>query len=545
MSTTVWQPLPDGPVITIAPGSKSVPVTSVDGFAVGEKIALGHGATFPYVGRTMEKYEVATVTAIGKAGTQAWLAVDALPGEKNLKVTSVGNITAGDKIRLDIDSVDHGIETVTVTRVGTQAGRAKVSADASAGATRVMVRGRGNLNFTVGDKLTVGTPANQETVSITAVGAPGQSGVAVDVSPALAKKHLAREDAVAHGTGLDIAEPLKFKHAANMPFSARGTGISFQPPTAFAHLSNEPVRPLGTGITLDKPLAKAHAIDSAVRDAQVTTAGYQGTPGPDLWFGGPALSTTLPGPGGNPMALNAGSMVLRDAGGLVVDSVNYGGLIDPWAAEGYQAESGTGKGGCSVPAPAAGRGFGPSNFESNRSAGRFPDGADTDSNCVDFLVQAATTLPAGSAAGATNVKVASVANFAAGQTVMVGLGADMETAVIATVGTPGVATTSAALDAGATVVPVTSAMGFSAGQTITVGSGREQESAVIASTTFNPRASTLTLTSPLTRGHAAGAAVSGSGITLTAPLRRPHTSGAQFGLNLPTPGGPNRFSNAK
>ena len=44
-STTVWQPLPDGPVITIPAGATTVPVTSVAGFAVGEKIALGYGAT--------------------------------------------------------------------------------------------------------------------------------------------------------------------------------------------------------------------------------------------------------------------------------------------------------------------------------------------------------------------------------------------------------------------------------------------------------------------------------------------------------------------
>jgi hypothetical protein len=43
-------------------------------------------------------------------------------------VTSVANISAGDKIRLDIDSVGHGIETVTVTSVGTQASRAALSA---------------------------------------------------------------------------------------------------------------------------------------------------------------------------------------------------------------------------------------------------------------------------------------------------------------------------------------------------------------------------------------------------------------------------------
>ena len=138
------------------------------------------------------------------------------------------------------------------------------------------------------------------------------------------------EAVVAQGTGLDLAAPLKFNHAANLPFSDRGTGISFKPATAFAHSSNEPVQPLGTGITLDSPLAKDHAIDAVVRDAAVTTAGYQGTPAPNQWFGGPALSPS------------AGNMVLRDAAGLVVDSLNYGGLVDPWAAEGYQATSGAG-----------------------------------------------------------------------------------------------------------------------------------------------------------------------------------------------------------
>ena len=97
----------------------------------------------------------------------------------------------------------------------------------------------------------------------------------------------------------------------------------------------------------------------------------------------------------------------------------------------------------------------------NRSAGRFPDGADTDSNCTDFLLQPATTLPAASAAGATNIKVASVADFAAGQTIMIDTGANLETAVIATVGTAGATTVGAATNVGATVIPVASGIGFS------------------------------------------------------------------------------------
>jgi hypothetical protein len=309
--TTLWQPLPDGPVITIPVGSTNVPVTSVAGIAPGEKIGIGYGATYPAVARDVEKYEVVTVTAVGKPGTQSYLAADAKTGDTSIVVRNAGNISVGDKIRLDIDSMGHGIETVTVTRIGATTGTGRTAS-----------------------------------------------------------------------TGLDLAAALKFNHAANMPFSARGTGISFQPATAFAHSSNEPLQPLGTGITLDSPLAGGHAINAVVRDGSVTNAGYQGPPAPNQWFGGPALSP------------NAGSMVLRDAAGLVVDSLNYGGLVDPWAAEGYQAESGTGRSGCSVPSPAGGRGgrgrgAGAGGAAApSRSASRTSDGADTGSNCGDFQLQA-------------------------------------------------------------------------------------------------------------------------------------------------------------
>ncbi len=269
--TTVWQPLPDGPVITIPVGSTNVPVASVSGFAVGQKIALGYGATYPAVAREIEQYEVATVTAIGKPGTQAYIASDAPAGATNIKVTSVSDISVGDKIRLDIDSVGHGIETVTVADVGTKASQTNLTANVSAGATNIKVRRAEGV--AVGDRVTIGTPANMEVVTVTAVGA-GPNGSTIDFSPALAKTHGTDEWVVSPGSGLDLAAPLKFNHAANLPFSNRGTGISFQPATAFAHSSNEPVQALGTGVTLDVPLAKDHEIHAAVHDAAVTTAGY-------------------------------------------------------------------------------------------------------------------------------------------------------------------------------------------------------------------------------------------------------------------------------
>ena len=72
--------------------------------------------------------------------------------------------------------------------------------------------------------------------------------------------------------------------------------------------------------------------------------------------------------------------------------------------------------------------------------GPVPRWLDTDSNCTDFLTAPATALSAASEPGATNIKVASVAGLAAGQTIRIGTGANLETAVIATVGTAGATT---------------------------------------------------------------------------------------------------------
>ncbi len=481
-STTVWQPLPEGPVITIPAGSTNIPVTSTAGFEVGQKMAIGYGATYPTVAKAIEKYEVVTITEVGKMGTQAWLSMDAKAGDTNIKVSSIENISVGDKIRLDIDSEGHGIETVTVTKVGTQSAR-----------------------NTFNGPLT---------------------------------------DADDPGTGLDLAEPLKFDHSSNLPFSARGTGITFEPATAFDHSSNEPVLALNTIITLDQPLANNHDIDDAILDEKVTTAGYHGEIKPDQWFGGPALSSS------------AGNMVLRGADGNVVDGLNYGLLVDPWAAEGYQAVSGAGESGCLVPSPGAGRGFRPGASmpvsQPDRSAGRFPDGVDSDFNCRDFMLQNNVSLSAQAPAGSNNIKVGSVADFVTGQKIIIGSDKNSETAVIETIGTAGGTTIGTATRAGTKVILVSGVEGFSTGQTITIGSGANLETAVVSSIAagrrrfggrnFTPPSDTIAVATPLRYGHGVGSQVSGSGITLATPLTMAHEAGTQVAGNIPTPGKPNQYN---
>jgi hypothetical protein len=533
-ATTLWQPLPDGPIITVARGATNVLVASVEGFTVGQKIALGHGATYPAVSRGIEPLEVATVTKVGTAGAEIFLGADAAKGATNISVTSVASISVGDKIRLDIATLDHGVETVTVKHVGAAANWLALTTDMKAGAARITVRpgtgvfngqsangGGGVAGLAVGQKLIVGMPGQLETVTVAAV-----SGNNVDIRPALRRDHGNSDPVVEPGSGLDLAAPLKFAHAGNLPVAVRGSGISFTPASAFARSSNEPVIALGSGVTLDRPLSAAHAADGVVRDDAVTSAGYQGAA--NQWFGGPALSTL------------AGAMILRDASGHVADSLNYGLLVDPWAARGWQGASGVGEGGCRIIPPGVGRGGrGAAPVVTNSSAMRVPDGQDRDSNCTDFVTQSATLLPEGAAAGASNIKVAGVAGFAANQAVTVDSGANAESAVITQIGTAGAARSGAAVTAGTTAIPLAGGGGapaFAVGQAIVIDS----ENATVAAVSGGRGGVTVTVAAPLTSAHAAGALVSGTGLTLRAPLARAHAAGAQVAVDLPTPGAANK-----
>ena len=83
--TTVFIPVATGPWITIPAGSTNLPVTSATGFAVGQKIGIDIGGN----------YELATVTAVGKAATQTALSAAVAAGATNIKVAANANMTVG------------------------------------------------------------------------------------------------------------------------------------------------------------------------------------------------------------------------------------------------------------------------------------------------------------------------------------------------------------------------------------------------------------------------------------------------------------------
>ena len=465
--TTVWQPLPGGHGIEIPVGSTNIPVTSTAHFEVGQKMAIGYGTDRPAVSRTLEKYEVVTVTEVGKPGTQGYLSVDAKPGDTNIKVSSTANISVGDKIRLDIASEGHGIETVTVTAVGTPSARNTLN-----GALRP------------------------------------------DEDP---------------GTGLDIAEPLQYFHSYNMPYSVNGTGITFEPATKHAHYSNEPVLALCFSIELEQPLKASYPINTAIGVVE-----FRGDV--DLVFGGPALSQS------------AGNITLRDAKGNIADALNYGLVVDPWLAEGYQADSGLEEDGNFAPLPYPARrgfGMGAAPGVASLSAGRFPDGADLDDNKNDFQVQQALSLALPAEAGAANVKVQSVAGLAEGAPIVIGRGPDAEVLEIVKVGSAGGTMLTAPVAPMSRELVVASAMGFVPGQEILVG----EEEAIVAEAIvprgwWMPReqqVNKLVLQKPLRKIHHASEPVSGTGVTLSAPLKAAHAAGAPAATGQPTPGAPNQY----
>ncbi|MBQ3984857.1 MAG: hypothetical protein II636_05960, partial [Bacteroidales bacterium] len=134
-----------------------------------------------------------------------------------------------------------------------------------------------------------------------------------------------------------------------------------------------------------------------------------------------------------------GTIVLRDSRGLVVDALNYGRVLDSQYAEGYHAESGFDAMGSLVMTPYVVNIDGYHNPVNNvrlpnLSAGRFPDGNDTDNNKYDFRVQPYFHLAEDLEAGAQIIRVSSTEGLKAGQKIFIGGADNYEQALVTTVG---------------------------------------------------------------------------------------------------------------
>jgi non-reducing end alpha-L-arabinofuranosidase len=162
-ATTVFIPVSTGPWLTIPSGSTNLPVTDATGFEVGQKIGVDLGGN----------YEVATVTAVGKAATQTTLAAAATSGATNIKVAA-------------------------------------------------------NANMTVGDTLTIGAGARKDVVKISKVGTPGASGTGVDLDVPLKHDQMVGVDVSDAGTGVSFSPATRFPHRSGDAVQALGGGVTLE-----------------------------------------------------------------------------------------------------------------------------------------------------------------------------------------------------------------------------------------------------------------------------------------------------------------------------
>jgi non-reducing end alpha-L-arabinofuranosidase len=189
--TTLFIPVSTGPWLKIPAGSTNVPVTSAAGFAVGQKIGSDIGGN----------YELAAVTAVGKAATQTTLSADSVAGATNIKVAADSNMTAG-------------------------------------------------------DLLTVGTGSGKEVVSVANVGTSGASGTGIDLAAPLRFHHAAGVDVSDVGTGISFTPATRFPHASGDALQAQGSGLTLDSPLSNNHAYGAAVvNPQATTVGYQGPLA--------------------------------------------------------------------------------------------------------------------------------------------------------------------------------------------------------------------------------------------------------------------------------------------------
>ena len=165
-----------------SPGATTINVRSATGFEAGQKIDIdGETRTIVSVGTAA----TAMTTLFIPVSTGPWLTIPA--GSTNLPVANAAGFAAGQKIGIDIGG---NYELATVTAAGKAATQTTLSAAVAAGATNIKVAASSNV--TAGDTLTVGTGARQELVKVTNAGTTGAAGTGVNLAAPLKFDHHVR-----------------------------------------------------------------------------------------------------------------------------------------------------------------------------------------------------------------------------------------------------------------------------------------------------------------------------------------------------------------
>jgi fructan beta-fructosidase len=304
MAYTVY-PVQSNPLsVPLTPGATNLKLAGIGGLKVGEKLVVNSGPNGP-LGSTVETL---TITSVGTPAVEAALAGPAAPGDNNIKLASLTNITPGRTVTIDgetatvasvgtaasnpttllapaaagdknikianamgitegsLVAIDTGagieMRKVAPGGVGTAGRSFTLAVPAAAGATNVKVtnlrggfggpgmgggRGGGGATLTIGDTVLIGGESR------TVTGPVGENGAF-------------NGTAGADGTGITLSAPISSAVANGAAIRYLGTGITLTEPLSRAHADGAAASALGTGVTLNEPLRSAHAANAAVRD---------------------------------------------------------------------------------------------------------------------------------------------------------------------------------------------------------------------------------------------------------------------------------------
>ncbi len=159
-------------VVPAAAGNTNVKVASVNNFAVSGTLRIDTGATV----------ETVTTTAVGTPAGSTTLVAAASAGDTKVYVASVNNFTNTASMLIDTGGIS---EPVTISAVGTAAAAATtLFAPAAVGDTNVKVAS--TTGFTTSQPFILDTGANLEMRTVTAVGTQGRSTTLAAASTTLA-----------------------------------------------------------------------------------------------------------------------------------------------------------------------------------------------------------------------------------------------------------------------------------------------------------------------------------------------------------------------
>jgi sucrose-6-phosphate hydrolase SacC (GH32 family) len=244
-------------------GDRNVKLTSVANISQGRTITIGSG----------ELAETITVAPGGvgtAASTPTMLLLDAPAGATNIKVANTAGFAPGAPVWIAADA-GAAVAIVAPAGVGTRGRNLTLAASAPPGATSVQlteVRG-----------LAVGVPIvfDPESASpqIRTIAGPlaedgtfnGRAGGDVTLSEPLIAGYPAGTTVRYAGTGISLTSPIAVRYAAGTRVSLPGTGVTLTAPLARPHAAGEKVSDPGTGLATVEPLERSWSVGTPVSSA--------------------------------------------------------------------------------------------------------------------------------------------------------------------------------------------------------------------------------------------------------------------------------------